>query len=217
MSTVAAALEAVASDVTAARDELNRLDGVAGDGDMGITIAAVAAAVTATVQRSGGGDEDVAALLRACGMAIARQAPSTCGTLIATGFLRAAAAVARPADSATARLASALEAAVAGIQERGKAALGDKTMLDALAPAAAALRGAASEGVSLPQAVERAAVAADQAARATVAQRAKVGRAGWLADRSEGHMDPGAYMVALALNAAAKWLGREGAADTPRS
>ncbi|HXX37865.1 MAG TPA: DAK2 domain-containing protein [bacterium] len=205
MTTAAEALAAIASDVIADRDELNRLDAVAGDGDLGVTIAAVAAAVMSTVQQSPG-DGDLATLLRGCGMAIARQAASTSGTLIATGFLRAAAAVARPADSETARLASAVEASVVGIQERGKAAVGDKTMLDALVPAAEALRTAADEGASLLAAVEQAAAAADRAARATVEMRPKVGRASWLADRSEGHIDPGAYLVALTLGCAVRWL-----------
>jgi dihydroxyacetone kinase len=77
-------------------------------------------------------------------------------------------------------------------------------MLDALRPAADALAGAAANDADIPAAVAAAASAADQGARATASMAAKVGRAGWLADRAAGHEDAGARLVALAFAAAAK-------------
>jgi dihydroxyacetone kinase-like protein len=88
------ALTAAASALEASADELNRLDGFAGDGDLGITMSEASRAlkdVLAANQDMGGGP-----LLSACGAAIARKAPSTSGTLVATGFLRAAKAVTGP-------------------------------------------------------------------------------------------------------------------------
>jgi dihydroxyacetone kinase len=215
MSRAPEILTVVAADVAAVQDELNRLDGFAGDGDLGVTITAAANAVRGVAQHAAGEKEDLPVLLRACGMEVAKQAPSTCGTLIATGFLRAAAAVSRPAESPTGRLLATLEAALAGIQERGKASVGDKTMLDALAPAVDALRTAAGANVPLIQAVQAAASAAADGARATTRLRPRVGRASWLADRSEGHMDPGAYLVATVLASAARRLGGGDESDKP--
>ena len=199
MSLLIELLGAAADAVIAEAETLNRLDGVAGDGDLGVTMTTAANALKAL------GPEletlDVAAALRRCGSELARKAPSTAGTLVATGFLRAARVVGEPAESEAAALARALEAAQQGIEERGKAAPGDKTMLDALAPAVAALRTAAAE--PLAAALASAADAAATGAAATRTMRAKVGRAGWLADRSEGSEDAGAHMVATALAAAA--------------
>src|SRR5206468_2736974 len=140
--------------------------------------------------------------LKRCGSELARKAPSTAGTLVATGFLRAGRVAADPASDGVAALTRALEAAQQGIEERGKAAPGDKTMLDALAPAVAALREASGE--TLAGALARASAAAAAGAAATAGLRAKVGRAGWLADRSEGSEDAGAHLVATALAAAAR-------------
>ena len=202
MNTFPTVLAAVAAEVAAAAPELNRLDGVAGDGDLGVTMTQAAEALRAIAPELEG--QDLAAQLRRCGSEVARKAPSTCGTLLATGFLRAARVAGEPAESPAHRLARALEAAQAGIQERGKAAPGDRTLLDALAPAVAALQAAAAEGAALPDALDRAATAAAEGAEATRTMRARVGRAGWLADRAAGHVDAGAHLVALALAAAAR-------------
>lgn len=254
MTALTRVLNAVAGEVIAAAGELNRLDGVAGDGDLGVTMTAAAQALQALLPELAG--QDLPTTLRRCGAELARKAPSTSGTLVATGFLRAARAAAdaqgstqaasqegasqdqgAPAGEASqvALLAQLLAAAQQGIQERGKAAPGDKTMLDALAPAVAALQAAAGngapgdssgnplegsqgtppekppegpsgEGVTLAVALQRAAAAAAAGATATMTMRAKVGRAGWLADRSAGHVDAGARLVALAFAAAARAL-----------
>jgi len=200
-----ALLSAVAADVAAAADELNRLDGVAGDGDLGVTMTQAAAALQALLPELEG--QDLAAQLRRCGGELARKAPSTSGTLLATGFLRAARAAGEPdfaAAGATAGLARLLAAAQTGIQERGKAAPGDRTMLDALAPAVDALRAAGEAGTAPGPALAGAARAAAAGAEGTRAMRARVGRAGWLADRAAGNVDAGAALVAMILAAAAR-------------
>jgi dihydroxyacetone kinase len=203
--TFTAELAAVAEAVAGAAEELNRLDAVAGDGDLGVTMTQAAGALAAILQELEG--QDLAAQLRRCGGELARKAPSTSGTLVATGFLRAARAAGEAGGGSggdTARLARLLGAAQQGIQERGKAAPGDRTLLDALAPAVAALEAAGEQGTDVATALERAARAAHEGAEATRTMRAKVGRAGWLADRAAGHVDAGAYLVALVLDAAAR-------------
>lgn len=198
---LALVLRAVAEGVRAERDALNRLDGQAGDGDLGVTMGTAAQLVLELLP--GVEAKTPAEILKACGLSLARGAPSTAGTLVATGLLRAgkAAEVRAAGDAAT--LAALLDAARAGIAERGKAEAGSKTMLDALIPACAAASAAAAGGESLQQALERAATAADAGARATVDMRPLHGRAGWLVERSAGHEDAGARLVAIALRLAA--------------
>ncbi|HEY2592778.1 MAG TPA: DAK2 domain-containing protein [Chloroflexota bacterium] len=191
----------VAEDVSAAQAELNQLDGIAGDGDLGLTMSAGARALIALAPELA--TLDLASALRRCGAELARKAPSTSGTLLATAFLRAASAVGDDPSPAS-LLGRALDASLTGIQQRGKASVGDKTMLDALAPACAAAQRSALDGADLCTALLAAADGAAAGAAATRSMRAKVGRAGWLADRSEGHEDAGAQLVALVLAAAAR-------------
>jgi len=197
----------VCAAVHAHADELNELDGRAGDGDLGVTMNTAAAVVVKLLPELEG--KPLADVLRAGGLAIAREAPSTAGTLIATGLLRAgAAAAADEADAAAALLARLLGAAQQGIAERGKAELGSKTMLDALAPAALAAAGAQEEGVTV--ALAHAADAAEAGARRTATMEPRHGRAGWLAERSIGHEDAGARLVAIVIRAASRSLDEAG-------
>jgi len=204
MSSLTTILSQVAADVALERDELNRLDAVAGDGDIGITIASGAQALQALLP--GLADDDLATVLKRCGSELARKVPSTSGTLVATGFLRAGRAAGDAMPEPTQQLAHCIEAALQSMRERGKAAPGEKTMLDALAPAAAAIRTAVIEGADVATALRHAATAAAAGADATKQMRAKVGRAGWLADRSEGHEDAGAHMVAAIFASAARHM-----------
>ena len=199
-------LGAVATALIAEADALNRLDAVAGDGDLGITATAAARAVIEIAP-------EVAALptgeaLRRIGTEIARRAPSTGGTLVAFAFLAASKVDvpdgSPPAAEATLRMA----AADGAIRQRGRVDLGAKTMVDALAPAVEAWDRAITDGGSSRFAAEAAARAGDAGAQATQSMGATVGRAGWLADRSQGHEDAGARMVAVALRAAARHLAR---------
>jgi len=100
--------------------------------------------------------------------------------------------------------AACLDAAVAGVQSRGKAEPGDKTMLDALMPGADALKGALAGGSGFGAAIAAAADAAEEGARATIPLVARKGRASYLGERSAGHQDPGATSSALLLRCAAR-------------
>jgi dihydroxyacetone kinase len=198
-------IRAVAVDVVAARDELNSLDSVAGDGDLGITLATGAEAILSIVPELEG--LPPGPILGRIGSELARRIPSTAGTLLAGAFLAAAkVAGSGHAPVLAATVADMLEAAESGIARRGKAAPGDKTMLDALDPAVRSLRVAAGAGVSLSLALRGAAEAAELGAQATKAMVPRVGRAAWLAERSAGHEDAGARAISIMLAAVAKSL-----------
>jgi hypothetical protein len=193
---------AVATELLEARDELNRLDGVAGDGDLGLTVATAARALIDLAPSLAELSE--ADAIRRCGTEIARRAPSTGGTLVAFALLAAAKAGVDPDAPSVQRAADYLEAATVSIAERGHVAPGERTMLDALRPAADAVRRMAEDGGDAATAALEAAAAADEGARSTGSMAAKVGRAGWLADRAAGNEDAGARLVALAFAAAAR-------------
>jgi dihydroxyacetone kinase len=189
-----------AEELATHADLLNTLDGLAGDGDLGVTAGHAAAALAAIAPDAAAMQPGAA--LRRLGRAIASGAPSTGGTLIAFGFMAAGNADLPEAEPG-ARIAAVLEGARAAIAEKGDVTVGDRTMLDALAPAVEAFRIALSEGASIAAAAAAAAVAAETGAQATTGMEPKVGRAGWLKDRARGNEDPGARLVAIAIKAAA--------------
>ena len=201
-SGVASLVTAVATELLEARDELNRLDGVAGDGDLGLTVTNAARALLELAPTLGELSE--ADAIRRCGTEIARKAPSTGGTLLAFALMAAAKAGVDPETPAVERAAAYLEAAAASVAQRGQVGAGDRTMLDALQPAAEAVRRVTGESGDVAEAARQAAEAADAGANATATMSAKVGRAGWLADRAAGHEDAGARLIAIAFMAAAK-------------
>jgi dihydroxyacetone kinase len=195
---------AVATGLLEHRDELNRLDGFAGDGDLGLTVSTACKALLELAPELTAMPE--AEALRKAGLELARKAPSTGGTLLAFALMAAGKAdVAADAEPLT-RAAAYLAAAAASIAQRGQVGLGDRTMLDALGPAADAVRRAAEGGAAGPVAARDAAAAADAGAKATATMAAKVGRAGWLAERAAGHEDAGARLIALAFAAWATHL-----------
>lgn len=196
---------AVATELLEHRDELNRLDGVAGDGDLGLTASTASRALIELAPELAALPE--AEALRKAGLELSRRAPSTSGTLLAFALMAAAKANPGPGAGGIDRAAAYLDAAAASIAQRGQVAPGDRTMLDALQPAAEAVRRAADGGGDVPAtAAAEAARAADAGAAGTATMPARVGRAGWLADRAAGHEDAGARLVALAFAAAAMSL-----------
>jgi dihydroxyacetone kinase len=195
-------VRAVATELLDHRDELNRLDGVAGDGDLGLTVTTAARALIELAPELASMLE--AEALRKCGMELARKAPSTGGTLIAFAFMGAAKAEVSPDASALTRAAAYVDAAATTIATRGQVDVGDRTMLDALRPAADALRDAVVRGDKPSLAARAAADMAGAGAIRTASMAAKVGRAGWLADRAAGNEDAGARLIALAFAAAAR-------------
>jgi dihydroxyacetone kinase-like protein len=137
------------------------------------------------------------------------------GPLYGTLFLQMGSAAGGAAELTVAQWAAALEAGVKGAQARGKAELADKTMIDALLPAAVALNAAATSGLSLADALRKAAAAAEQGMKATIPLVARKGRASYLGERSAGHQDPGATSSWLLLRAAAEALVPNASAERP--
>jgi dihydroxyacetone kinase-like protein len=129
------------------------------------------------------------------------------GPLYGTFFLRMATSIGDKPELDAAGFAAALRAGLDGVVARGKAAPGDKTMLDALIPAVDALDAALADGAGLRDALRAAADAADAGRDATIPLVARKGRASYLGERSAGHQDPGATSTALLLTAAAATLG----------
>jgi dihydroxyacetone kinase len=207
------ALSAAASALEGSADELNRLDGYAGDGDLGITMSEAARAVKDAL--AAGQDQEAAQLLSTCGAGIARKAPSTSGTLVATGFLRAAKAVAGSDGHGVDILEQAFVAALGGIQARGKAAVGDRTLVDGLDAVCTSLRESLQAGRGLGEALHFAAAAASGATDKTVDMEPKVGRASWVPQRAIGHPDAGCAMLAIALTAAAAEVTAAGPGTRP--
>lgn len=182
------------------RIELMELDRAIGDGDHGDNLDRGFTAVTSKLADAA--LDTPSAALKLIATTLMSTVGGAAGPLYGTAFLRAATSAGEDRIDA-AGVAGLLTAAVEGVVARGKASPGDKTMVDALGPAAEAARAAAENGAT-PQAVlVAAAEAAEEGARATEPMVAKKGRASYLGERSAGHVDPGAQSSALILRAAA--------------
>ena len=201
---VLAILQKMATDLEGQKDYLCELDGAMGDGDQGVTMAIGFGAIRKALESLQ--DQDIGTIVTKSGLAFNGTAASTIGALLATACMRAGKAVKGKTEIDLADLAQMIEAALVGIQERGKAQLGDKTVLDALAPTVAALQTAAAQGTPLPTALAQALAAAAAGLAATIPLKAKVGRAAWIAERSVGHQDPGATSFYLMLKSAVEYL-----------
>jgi phosphoenolpyruvate---glycerone phosphotransferase subunit DhaL len=198
-----AALEAwvreFARSIAEHKDELTALDSAIGDADHGANMDRGMSAAVAALEASP--PADPGALLKQVGMTLVSKVGGASGPLYGTFFLRMAGALGPdPADDET--FARALRAGLDGVIARGKAEPGDKTMLDALAPACDALDAALAEGKPFGAALTAAAAAAGTGRDATVPLVARKGRASYLGERSAGHQDPGATSTALLLDAA---------------
>jgi len=213
---VIAWLRAFARAVAANREELTELDAAIGDADHGINMDRGMQAVLGKLAELPPSDAgSVGALLKLVGMTLVSTVGGAAGPLYGTLFLQMGSATGGAAELTVAQWAAALEAGVKGAQARGKAELADKTMIDALLPAAVALNAAATSGLSLADALRKAAAAAEQGMKATIPLVARKGRASYLGERSAGHQDPGATSSWLLLRAAAEALVPDASAERP--
>ncbi len=187
------------------RKHLTKLDSEIGDGDHGNNMHR---GFQAALERlEGTAPPTPADALKAVSMALVGKVGGAAGPLYGTAFLKASTALSGKEDLSPEDVAEAIEAALAGVKQRGKAEEGDKTMVDALAPAAGAAKEAASSGKGVGEVFRAAAGAANEGAEATVPLTARRGRASYLGERAAGHMDPGARSTYLLLDAAARSLG----------
>jgi dihydroxyacetone kinase-like protein len=180
---------------------LTELDSAIGDADHGANMDRGMKAVVGVLDSTE--FETADAMLKKAGMTLVSTVGGASGPLYGTFFLRHAAALADSGPAGAAEVGQALHAGVDGIVARGKAEVGDKTMIDAWAPALTAYDDAVSGGSDAAAALAAAAEAAAKGCEATIPLVARKGRASYLGERSAGHQDPGATSTTLLLQAAA--------------
>ncbi len=190
-------LTTLSHEMQAKKEYLIELDSAIGDGDLGITVDRGFQGVRDGLQEHAA---DIGRILFKAGMDFSNSAGSTMGALLGTAFMRAGKQAQGQTEISLADIVRMVKAGEEGIIERGKAHVGDKTVLDAIVPARQALEQAVQDDVSLLAALERAQAAAEQGMLSTVPMQAIFGRARWLGERSIGHQDPGATLISLMLS-----------------
>ena len=202
-------IELAAADIAEQRDYLVDLDRAIGDGDHGENMDRGFKAAVEALGRAQ--PASVAEVLKTVAKTLMSTVGGAAGPLYGTAFLRASKA-AGDGDLDGAGVAAVIAGALDGIQARGKATTGEKTMVDAWTPALEAARAAAESGGDPAAVLEAAATAAEAGAAATEPMRATKGRASYLGERSIGHLDPGAVSTSLILRAAVRAADEAGAA-----
>jgi dihydroxyacetone kinase-like protein len=198
---LAAMFVAIADAMSADRDRLCALDGVIGDADHGIAMELGFSAARDAVAALNAGTTEPTTLLNTAARSFLNAVGASSGPLYATAFMRGAAAVKGKTTLDEADMVAMFQAMAKGIQDRGKAETGEKTMMDAWAPAATAAGEALAAGTGLAGSLAAAAEAAKAGAEATKAMIATKGRAARLGERSLGHMDPGAASAVTVIEA----------------
>ena len=178
---------------------LSDLDAAIGDGDHGANMSRGFTAVAKKLETAQ--PADIGALFKTVGMTLISTVGGASGPLYGGFFLELGRQTAGKQELDSAALASMLQAGLDDIKKRGKAELGDKTMVDALTPAVEAMR---SAGNGLAEATRTAAATARDAAEKTTPLLARKGRASYLGERSMGHQDPGATSSAILLESLAE-------------
>ena len=207
---VLAWIRAAAGAMARNKDYLTQLDSAIGDGDHGANMDRGFQAVLTRLPAVAA--TDIGTIFKTVGMTLVSTVGGAAGPLYGTFFLQVAAATTGKMQLDLSDWVAALQAGVDGVTMRGKASLGDKTMVDAFAPALGTLKAAAADGASLPAALRRSAEAAEQGMLATIPLVARKGRASYLGERSVGHQDPGATSSRLLLATAAEMWGTAGEA-----
>ena len=208
LQAILAWIDGFAATVAENKDYLTRLDSAIGDADHGINMNRGMKAALERLEATP--PDDIGAALKTVGMAMVSKVGGASGPLYGTFFLQLAGPLAGKESATLEEWAEAVRAAVSGVTARGKAELGDKTMLDALVPAVEALETAAGEGADLGDGLTRAADAAAQGMEATIPLVARKGRASYLGERSAGHQDPGATSSHLLMRTAADTFAANG-------
>ena len=201
-------LEQAAASLHEQRDYLTQLDAAIGDADHGTNMDRGFTAVVAKLEESKG-SVPPGKLLTTAGGTLVSTVGGASGPLWGTALRRAGRALGDAEEFGSEELVSALDAALAGVVELGAAQEGEKTMVDALAPALRTLRERLADGASLAAAVQAAFEAGEEGMRATVPLQASKGRASYLGERSIGHQDPGATSTMLILGALARTVSAE--------
>ncbi|MBW4627747.1 MAG: dihydroxyacetone kinase subunit L [Brasilonema octagenarum HA4186-MV1] len=183
-------LQTFATQIEQNKDYLTELDAAIGDADHGINMdrgfkKAIAQLPTVA-------DKDIGSILKTVSMTLISSIGGASGPLYGTFFLRASTTVAGKEELTAEDMLEMFKAGLDGVLGRGKAQLGDKTMIDVLTPAVIAFQEAVSQGQATLEPMQRAVAAAEQGVKDTAPMIAKKGRASYLGERSIGHQDPGA-------------------------
>jgi dihydroxyacetone kinase-like protein len=189
--------EALRDVFSAHREALIALDSKVGDSDLGITMNKGFIAACESVRANGA--DPIGKTLQLAGMAVAKAAPSTMGTLVATGLMRGGKAIEGAEAWGTAEMHAFWAAFFKGVADRGKAQLGDKTLLDVLSPIALSLESSSSQGVGLADALAHAAQAARDGLEATKNMMAQHGKAACFQEKTVGLQDAGATVGVLMI------------------
>src|SRR5450432_971961 len=193
-------MQRFAEEMAEHRQELVRLDTAIGDGDHGTNMNRGMQKALEKLQASE--PADPGAVLKTVAMALISSVGGAAGPLYGTLLLQMGTALAGTPEVDLAEFTAAWRAGLTGVKARGKAELGDKTMIDSLTPAIDALGQAADLQAGLQSAVD----AAEQGMNATTPLVARKGRASYLGDRSAGHQDPGATSTYYLFKSAAETL-----------
>ncbi|MBR2769590.1 MAG: dihydroxyacetone kinase subunit L [Solobacterium sp.] len=189
-------IEKIAEKIKENKDLLTDLDREIGDADHGVNMARGFSAVEEKIPKD---DDDIGTVLKKTGMTLLSTVGGASGPLYGTAYMEAGKVAAGKTEITTEDFGAMLGAAIAGIQKRGKAVQGEKTMLDALIPAHEAYLAKAAEGADIVTALDAACDAANKGIEFTKTIRATKGRASYLGDRSIGHQDPGATSATITL------------------
>lgn len=180
------------------KDKLIQLDSVFGDGDLGLTMEK--GFESACMEAQSLVEPDIGKLSMRIGAAIARSAPSTMGTLVATGFMNGGKSVLGKQELNLEDIASFFKGFTDGVASRGKASPGDKTLLDVLAPASQALTDAVKCNMNFQDALRLCKQSVMKGVAASSDMVAKHGRAAYYGDQSRGKVDPGAVAASYILD-----------------
>jgi phosphoenolpyruvate---glycerone phosphotransferase subunit DhaL len=198
-------IERYAALIAEQKDYLTQLDSAIGDADHGANMDRGFQAVLA--KKAELQNSDIGALLKGVAMTLISKVGGASGALYGTFFLQASTTAQGKTELSASEFGSVLDKGLGGIVSRGKAAIGDKTMVDAFQPAVNAYRKSVESGKTLEQALSDAVSAAEEGLKSTVPLIARKGRASYLGERSAGHPDPGATSTLLLFRAAAETVG----------
>ena len=190
-------LQAFATEIELNKEYLTELDAAIGDADHGINMDRGFKKVIA--QLTTVADQDIGSILKTVSMTLISSVGGASGPLYGTLFLRASTVATGKHELTAQELGELLQAGLDGVLQRGKATLGDKTMVDVLSPAVVAFGQALAENMDTQEAMQQAVAAAYQGLQDTTPMLAKKGRASYLGERSVGHQDPGATSSYLLL------------------
>ncbi|MBR1418829.1 MAG: dihydroxyacetone kinase subunit L [Synergistaceae bacterium] len=196
-------LTEISNKIIANKDFLTELDREIGDSDHGINLSR---GFTAVLEKVSKDEQDMGVSLKKAGMTLLSTVGGASGPLYGTAFMEAAKVLTGKTELNAQDFLAALDAAIAGIQKRGKAVKGEKTMLDAIIPARDAYAEKLNAGADLIAGLEAAVKAANDGVEYTKTIIATKGRASYLGERSIGHQDPGATSSTLTLEAILDYL-----------